>query len=335
MILSLEQLQAAAQGTAYLSEEAGETRFHRFTPEQEALYLERDKAFWKKAFDTAGVKLCFRTDSPFINLTVRALQTKPRTYFALDVAVDGAFIGSIDNFSDKDLPVNYTTPDFELGTFAKRFDLGAGEKTVTLYFPWSVDLRIAELALADGASFQPVRPAKKLLVFGDSITQGYDALHPRNRYAAVLAEALGAEERNKAIGGEVFFPTLAETTDAWEPDYITVAYGTNDWSKTQRETLLQNARAFYSALQQNYPKAKLVALLPIWRKDRDESRDYGSFDQMRRDLMEITGSLGIPAIDCYDFVPKDSSYFADLRLHPNDRGFAAYAAGLCEQIRSL
>ena len=28
----------------------------------------------------------------------------------------------------------------------------------------------------------------KLLCFGDSITQGYDALHPSNRYAAQLAD---------------------------------------------------------------------------------------------------------------------------------------------------
>jgi len=335
MILSMEQLQSAAQGAAYLSNENGETCFHRFTREQEDLYLERDKAFWKKAFDTAGVKLCFRTDSPWMDLKVRALQTKPRTYFALDVTVDGALIGSIDNFSDKDLPDNYTAVSCELGTFAKRFDLGTGEKTVTLYFPWSVDLRIGDLELADGAQFQPVRPAKTLLAFGDSITQGYDALHPCRRYAAVLADALGAEERNKAIGGEVFFPTLAETADPLEPDYITVAYGTNDWSKTERETFLENARAFYSALQRNYPKAMLVALMPIWRKDRDEARAYGSFDRMRQDLREIAEQLGIPVIDCYGFVPKDSSYFADLRLHPNVRGFEAYAAALYDAFRSL
>jgi len=133
----------------------------------------------------------------------------------------------------------------------------------------------------------------------------------------------------------VFFPTLAETADPLEPDYITVAYGTNDWSKTERETFLENARAFYSALQRNYPKAMLVALMPIWRKDRGEARAYGSFDQMRQDLREIAEQLGIPVIDCYEFVPKDSSYFSDLYLHPNDRGFEAYAAALYDAFRSL
>lgn len=332
MVLTLEQLRAAAQGAVYLTEENGEVGFHRFSAEQEQLYRPYNEGFWKKTFATAGVKLCFRTDSPWMNVKVRALQTMPRTYFAMDVAVDGTCIGSIDNVSGKAMPEDYTGIVCELGRFERKFELESGMKTVSIYFPWSVNLRVEALELADGAAFCPVRPAKTLLAFGDSITQGYDAIHPCKRYVSVLAETLEAEEINKAIGGEVFFPALAEAGERLKPDYITVAYGTNDWSTTERSVLLQNARAFYRALQQTYPDAKLFALLPIWRKDRDEFRPYGSFDQMRRDLAEIAAELGISVIDCYDFVPKDTSCFADLRLHPNDKGFEHYAEHLAKAI---
>ena len=329
MQLTLEQLQAAAQGTAYLEEAGEEIQFHRFTAEQEALYKTHNEDFWKKAFATAGVKLSFRTDSDWLRLQVRAKQvTRTRMYFALDVAVDGTVIGSVDNYSDQVLPEAYTTISCRFGDFEKRFDLGSGMKTVTIYFPWSADLRILSLELMDDAAYAPVRSGKTLLAYGDSITQGYDALHPSNRYAAQLAQALEAEEHNRAIGGEVFFPPLAQSVESFEPDYITVAYGTNDWSITDHETLLKNARAFYGTLRKKYPNARMIALLPIWRKDRDEYRPYGSFDQMRRDLTEICRELDIPLIDCYDFVPKDPSYFADLRLHPNDKGFASYARHL-------
>ena len=331
MVLSSAQLRSAAQGAVYFTEEHGAVCFHRFSREQETIYRTYSEEFWKKTFATAGVKLCFRTDSPWMSLSVQALQTMPRTYFALDVAVDGRLVGSICNMPDT-LPEDYINVSFELGSFEKQFDLEEGEKIVSVYFPWSVDLRIEALELTDGASFEPVRPGKTLLMFGDSITQGYDAIHPSKRYAALLADALGAEEVNKAIGGEVFFPALAEAAENLDPDYITVAYGTNDWSKTDRPVLLENARRFYGALQRNYPRAELFALLPIWRKDRDEERPYGSFDQMRRDLAGIAEELGIPVIDCYDFVPKDPSYFADLRLHPNDRGFESYAKELARAI---
>ena len=55
-----------------------------------------------------------------------------------------------------------------------------------------------------------------------------------------------AEEYNKAIGGDVFFPSLAATREDFEPDYITVAYGTNDWSKCPREALEENCKNFYN-----------------------------------------------------------------------------------------
>ncbi len=329
MVLTTKQIQAATQGAVYFTEEHGEVCFHRFSPTQERLYRSYREDFWRKTFATAGVKLCFRTNSSWMRLKVNALQTVPRTYFSLDVTVDGQIIGSICNMPEE-LPENYTTAICRLGEFERRFELGEGEKTVCVYFPWSVNLRIQALSLADGSLFEPIHPGKTLLMFGDSITQGYDAIHPSKRYGSLLADALGASEINKAIGGEVFFPPLAEAKEDLEPDYITVAYGTNDWSKTAREKLLKNARTFYSTLQRQYPRAKLVALLPIWRKDRDENRPYGSFDQMRQDLKKIAGELGVPVIDCYDFVPKDPSCFADLRLHPNDEGFVCYANALVD-----
>lgn len=334
MILTTEQLQAATQGAVYFTEEHGAVCFHRFSPAQERLYRSYKEDFWSKTFATAGVKLCFRTDSPWMNLKVNALQTMPRTYFALDVVVDGTYIGSICNMPEN-LPEDYTTVVCEVGEFEQRFELGEGIKTVSVYFPWSMALRVQALCLTDGALFEPVCPAKTLLLFGDSITQGYDAIHPSKRYAALLADALGAAEINKAIGGEVFFPPLAEAEEDLDPDYITVAYGTNDWSKTARRTLLENARTFYGTLRRRYPRAKLFVLLPIWRKDRDEERPYGSFDQMRRDLANIARELSIPVIDCYDFIPKDASYFADLRLHPNDQGFEAYAVHLAKEILEM
>lgn len=332
MVLTLEQLRAAAWGAVYLTQEDGTVCFHRFSAEQEEQYRLYSEEFWKKTFATAGVRLCFRTDSPWMDLEIQALQTMPRTYYALDVAVNDTRIGSIDNVSGLELPEDYTTITCELGSFAKRFSLGEGVKTVTISFPWTADLRVKALKLAEGAAFSPVHRPKKLLAFGDSITQGYDALHPDRRYAALLADALDAEEINKAIGGEVFYPPLAETAEEMDPDYIIVAYGTNDWSKLERPELLRHTHMFLETLRQKYPDAKLFVLLPIWRKDRDEYRKYGSFDLMRADLAQVAGELGLPVIDCYDFVPKDPSYFADLRLHPNDRGFEAYAAQLANAI---
>ena len=114
---------------------------------------------------------------------------------------------------------------------------------------------------------EPVKAGKTLLAFGDSITQGMDAMRPSNRYVTKLANYLGAEEVNKGISGECYFPPLAEAKDDLNPDYITVAYGTNDWSKKGRDIFQVNSKAFYKALRKNYPNTPIYAITPIWRAD--------------------------------------------------------------------
>ena len=82
-----------------------------------------------------------------------------------------------------------------------------------------------------GLIFRNLYGKNRLLAFGDSITQGVDVVHPSLAYAPTLARLMDADSRNKGIGGEVFFPALLEEKEDLDPDFVTVAYGSNDWSK--------------------------------------------------------------------------------------------------------
>lgn len=335
MKLTYQQLCDITQGAAYVSEEDGCTAFHRFTKEQEELYRRTNQDFYRKSLAPAGIILQFQTDSSCVTLKGKTLVASTRTYYSIDILADGIPAGHIDNFSQLTLPEDYTKYVFPLGDFSKTFPLKAGMKTITICMPWSVQVMLEEISLSDGSAIIPDRPQKKLLLFGDSITQGYDALRPMNRYAFQLSRALNAAEYNKAIGAEVFFPALAHTREDWTPDLILVAYGTNDWSKLGRDMFQANARIFLRALRNQYVGAKLLVMQPIWRKDRDLQKEYGSFDLMRQDLAQICSDLDLQTIDCYSFVPKEPSYFADLRLHPNDKGFASYSNQLIAAVKTL
>ncbi len=329
MRLSLEEIRRITQGAVRVEEADGQFRFYRFTEEQERRYESYDPALYQKCYATAGIVLRFQTDSPRMRLQVTALKSTSRTYFAADVLRDGVFIGAVENFSGMDLSGDYTTHEFPLGTYNKTFDLGYGTKTVTVYLPWSVDLRLDGLTLEDGSFVLPAVRDKKLLVFGDSISQGYDALHPMDRYPVALAKRLGAEECNKAIGGEFFWPALAKMKDPFAPDYIAVAYGTNDWGWKTWTEFSENGRAFYQNLSSSYPDARIFALLPIWRRDMDEVRKCCPFRQVAETIREWAADLpNVTVIDCFDYVPHDPAYFADFRLHPNDRGFEHYGRNL-------
>lgn len=334
MKLNFEQITSVCLGTVRAAETDRGVRLYRFTEEQEELYRQRSEDFYKKSFATAGMKLLFETDSETLFLKVNvSAGGSSRRYFSFDVAVNGEMVGYLDNFSGKVLPKDYTQVELPLGEFSRNFALGSGKKRVCIYLPWSVIVELEELSIDDGACITPVKPSKKLIAFGDSITHGYDALRPSNRYAAKLAEALEAEEINKGIGGEVFFPALAKACDTFSPDYITVAYGTNDWSKTEEGDFKERCFAFYEALSRNYPDAKIFAITPIWRKDCQVETAFGSFGKVAEDIRTIVENFeNITCICGYDFIPEDENYFGDLRLHPNDRGFEQYAHNLGRQI---
>lgn len=175
-----------------------------------------------------------------------------------------------------------------------------------------------------------------MLVFGDSITHGYDALYPSNRYISRIANMLDAEEYNKAIGGEIYFPELAEENEPFEPDYILVSYGSNDWNRSTKEDLAQNCKEILCNLSNHYPKAKIFVITPIWRKDMNESRPFGDFRSVGEIVeKQVVEFKNASVIHGFEFVPQNVDLFADLRLHPNDKGFEYYFQNLSKHIKDI
>ena len=145
------------------------------------------------------MKLAFRTNSESLYIKTKIVPRYCRRYFSFDVFVNGVVIGYLDNLADAENMDEYINTKLLRDEFEKKFDLGEGEKTVQVYLPWSVQPVIEEISIDDGAFVEPVKSEKTLLAFGDSITQGMDAMRPTNRYVTKLANFLGADEVNKGI----------------------------------------------------------------------------------------------------------------------------------------
>lgn len=331
MKLSFNQIKEVITGATRIEEENGIVELYRFTKEQEELYKLANSDFYKKTFTTAGIKLSFKTDSKNLFLKFIAANRNARGYFSVDIFVDGKCVGFVDNFSDAE----FSQSELPLGEFFGNFQLGDGIKTVCVHLPWSIKTSIEEIVIEDGAFIEAVKPKNKLLVYGDSITHGYEARRPSNRYIAKIADALCAEEFNKAIGGEIFFPELAKLKDSFVPNYIIVAYGTNDWNRVDECTFKKNCGAFFENISRNYPKSKIFAITPIWRKDMNEERIFGDFKNVEADIRQSVKELeNVTVISGFDFIPKDEKFYADKIIHPNDEGFEYYFESLYDKIKS-
>ena len=335
MKLSFEKIREITKGAVRITHEDKYVRFYRFTEEQGELYKERFIDFYHQSLFTAGIKLEFSTDSENLFLKVNVPEITLRRYFSFDVLVNGKPVGYISNFSESDMPDNYIDVDFPMGEYSKSFVLGEGTKKVSIYFPWSVIGELEELSIDNGSFCEPIPCGGRILVFGDSITQGYDAQRPSNHHIVRLAELLNVEAVNKAIAGERFFPNLAKTIDDIEPKFITVAYGTNDWDNVEKQELLDTCRGFYENLSRTYSNTQIFAVSPIWRADENEERKCGRFSDIEEEIKEIVCDLrNVNFISGYNFVPQDKTCFADRYLHPNDKGFEFYISNMYEQIKN-
>ena len=321
MKLSFEQLSNIVRGVDRLEKVEGGVRFFRMTEAQKGYYLHYnniEKA--NKTDSTSGVRLAFYTDSQGLKFSAKFTEGSSRAYAYFDVYENGAMIAH--GGSDKE---NETSMEVKLL---------AGESLVEIYFPWSKGVVMTSFELDDGATVKPHIRSKKLVAYGDSITHGYDAIYPSLSYVNRLGNLLDADVYNRGIGGDVFAPELAKRDNVADVNYVTIAYGTNDWSMCTVEKFEANARGFFKAVHEKYPHARVIAIAPIWRGDAERetamarpiSDVYKLFCEYTKDYNNFT------VVDGWNLIPHLSAFFHDQILHPNDQGFSLYAENLYKKI---
>jgi len=324
MKLNLEQIRSITCGTARVEEINGEFRFYRFTEAQTEAYRNSGNTdFYNKSFATSGVRLAFRTDAKTLSFTYRLEIGSSRAYGYFDLFLNGS------------LTNHFGVEGKEMTGGSVCIDLGEGEVDVELYLPWSRAAILSNISLEGGELLLPKKRSHTMLAFGDSITQGYDALYPSLSYATALARLLDADSINKGIGGERFFPALLDSRDEIDPDYITVAYGTNDWSHNPRERFVADCCAFYEKLSALYPSAKIFAITPICRLDANRKTNFGApICEVGKLIHAICDALpNVTVIDGWSLTPAIKEFYADAYLHPNDLGFGLYTQNLFAEIR--
>lgn len=334
MFLTDEQIRSITRGAVSVKREQDGVHFCRLTKEQFAVYDDQPLKHPRRTA-TAGIRFMFRTDSRYISMAAN-LRGNGGTgaYFSFDVFVNGKRKTCWDNFSHMQLPRQFTGLKFQLDVPPARMDLGEGTKEVVIHFPWNRPVVLHWVEIEDGAFIEPIKPEKKLIAFGDSITQGFYALRPSDCYISRIADALGAELYNKGIGGERYVPAMVETPDAFTPDYVVVAYGTNDWRNSKREEFETKCKDFYEKLYKLYPTAKIFAITPIWRSNLDENTQFDSIYDIRNYVEKITANMpNVTVIDGMELVPHTIDYFADEGLHPNDFGFDHYYRNLLVKLK--
>ena len=319
MILTLDDIKLIAKGVVAVEQTVEGFEFQRFTSFQKSV-LNKAADFGIKATATSGIVLHFLCTGKELNLKFKSGQGSSRKIISFDCYVDNQ------------MTYHYCQEPSEF-EYEDEFSLTLPENEceVKIYFPNLNKIILKELSIE--GSFRPVtQSVGKLLAYGDSITQGYDANFPSGSYAAILARHFNLELVNRGIGGERFnAKILAEEAD-FMPEIVTIAYGTNDWVYRSFPVLTKKAKDFLFRISQLYSNVPVYCLLPIWRADENNDAKGGSLDEVRAFLKKEAEQYPNLKVIQPEF-PHDITLFSDGYLHPNDEGFKIMAQSIIEQMK--
>ena len=325
MKLSLGQIKEITCGAVNVTEEDGGFLFYRFTKEQtEAYKTYRNEEYEcaPKTLAPSSVRLAFATDSKHFSFRYGHNNKFSKGYAWIEVYVNGekSHHFGLDE-GKKDLLAEVS--------------LGEGMKNIEVYFPWQKQVIISDVTIDDGASVTPLKRSKVMINYGDSITQGFGTQRSSLCYASRIARMLDADNYNRGIGSDCFFPELLDLDEPIKcPDYITVAYGVNDWTLNGREVIQKSSRDFLVKLRAKFPNAKIFVISPIWYAEYLKSEKFdGDLTEVHGILEKTTADIpGVVLINGWDFVPKDPVCFAD-GCHPNEFGMGHYADNLYAEMK--
>lgn len=323
MILTHEQLAAITRGAdhTFTNEQNGRFVMRRCTDKQTEAY---GREFGPKCELTAGIRFDFWTDSRTIEFDYVIARRASVVYMSIDLYADGVMVaGDYKN----------THQSFDKYTFAYEFATKA-RRRITIYLPYMLDIQLTEFRLDDGAEVTPYTDyAGTMLCYGDSITHGYLAHYASCTYPAMVARYFNYDFSNQGNAGYIFDANTIDPEQNIKPDCITVAFGTNDWSKLpSNEEFVSRAQAFFDRLVEVYPGVPVYAILPLWRADCWRPKKTGPFEVARCQLADIMASHGCIVVDGAKAVPHVPEFFDDYRLHPNDLGFSFYAQYLIGEM---
>jgi len=230
---------------------------------------------------------------------------------------------------------NLAEVDAVVGEGVARIPLGHG--TTIVYLPEAMCPTVTSVAGVDGA-VAPGPPAPRWLAYGDSITEGWGASAPARSWVALAGRELGLDAVNlgyAAAGrGEL---AVAEMIAATPADVITVAFGTNCWSRIPLGTALLAAtfRAFLTVLREGHPSVPIAVVSPVVRPDAEnEPNRHGATLAALREVIEDTTRSMLPNDPSLTLLPGgallEPHHLAD-GVHPGDAGheLLSVAIGQC------
>ncbi len=208
----------------------------------------------------------------------------------------------------------------------------SGEGEVLIYLPFTAELLINNLDFGEGGrAVSPDIFSGRVLWLGDSISQGMHASHPSQTLTAILGRRWNMEIINQGVGGCGFKDICRDFLYGdWKPEKMVILLGTNDTGPalTQWDTYSQRLKGCLEEICNIFQPENIRMITPFWRADCIKPEIGEPFEKICGLIRGEGRRLGIPLTEGAEVSPHCGDFYYDLRLHPNDMGFAAIGEAL-------
>lgn len=312
---------------SYDFDDKGYLHFRRFTKPQLKVYEAASQGWFDRANASASVAFDFISDSDYIAMKCELYSGSNQTWADFDLYVDGIF---------------YEHKEIEKSVQAVMgFDLPKGEHRVTIYFPWTKETVVEAVYLTDGAYVKEVEKKAKWLAIGDSITQGATVKLTSLAYVNQVARSLDLEVVNQGVGGYFFdMETIEESIALYKPDIITIAYGSNDYTRYDfEEDFRKHTSEYIEKFVNVFPKTKILGILPLYRYDQKHQilqkyRTY-TFADAKKILLDTYQKYDNITVLEEAKIPRVPEVYMSDCTHLNELGYAFLANAVKEKIEGM
>lgn len=297
----------------------GYLRFRRFTDRQTEVIIRRK--FAPRQFATPCVRLEFDTRGGEISLKCRFVRGSGGQWYGTDLLCDGYELFHLNGKGETDVD-----------SISAEIPSDGALHRVTLYFTNLAGMEISDVSIPDDA--EPTVKKKKILMLGDSITHGAFTTHTHMTYANLFCDMLDAEVLNQGIGGDIYCSDNIDVDLPFDPDFITVAYGTNDWRRAAGN-IPGEVKAYYDRMDIYAAGRPVFVMLPIWRSSGKEQMAGLTLADVRSIIAEEASKHpNCHVLRSDRYVHPSLDLYVD-GLHPNALGFTIMARKLYADVTGI
>jgi lysophospholipase L1-like esterase len=209
----------------------------------------------------------------------------------------------------------------------------AGDSPITIYLPEGMRPTVFEVRPV-GGTLSPAPKGPRWIAYGDSITEGWIASGPAYSWPAMAAREYGLDVVNLGYAGSARGEIAsAEQIAAIPADVISLAYGTNCWTRTPHSRALYRAglEAFLAILRQGHPDIPIVVASPVIRPDAESTTNRlgATLADLREEVEDlVTGLQAAENLTLVRGLPLLSGAQLGDGVHPDDVGHRILAEAI-------